>query len=71
MSLIGYMREDSIVFELENIMNAIFMHIAEGSGMKYFAFHMRDSGIYTTQDRYHITLDYEHLFLFVNQSLHI
>jgi hypothetical protein len=65
LSHIGYMTPGSVVFELENILNAIFKHIAEGSGHQYLAFHMHESAVYTTMDRAHVTLSTEVLVAMV------
>ena len=59
----------SVVFELENILNSIFHHIAEGSGIQYVGFHMYNSSVYTTGDRAHVSLNSQLVVDFVKSAV--
>jgi hypothetical protein len=61
MSLIGYANpEESVVIELESILNQIFQFISQGAGMKYRGVTVGDpeeGRVYQTKERHHITVN--------------
>lgn len=72
MSLIGYMKpEESLVIELESILNQIFQFISQGTGIKYRGVLMNDheGTIYLTKDKHHITVNSTGLAQLVLESL--